>query len=302
MLSSNLMKSSICLGSAQFGMNYGITNKNGKVKIKTVKKILDIGAQNGISYIDTAQSYGDSEKIIGMSLPHDHNYSIISKLKKLPKELKDEALYYYLEKSLVDSLNNLRTNSIDALLLHNSSDLFDKNILLLWIKEKIKQKRIKRFGISIYDSNEIKKLPLEEIDLIQLPISLFDQRLIVDGTLQLLNKNNISIHARSIFLQGLILAENQSLPSFLSDSFKTHHRNFSNYCLKKNLKKLDLAIAFIRNVNLIESVLIGIENEHQLFQIIEFWNKYEENQIGETFNKWSTLNPEDIDPRKWPKY
>ena len=66
----------IGIGTAQFGLNYGITNLNGIVEESEVRNILN---DNFYSYIDTACSYGVSEKIIGKNLL-EKNKKIITKI------------------------------------------------------------------------------------------------------------------------------------------------------------------------------------------------------------------------------
>ena len=55
----------LAIGTAQFGMPYGIANRNGKVQADEISAILDSACFKGINTIDTAKAYGISEKIIG---------------------------------------------------------------------------------------------------------------------------------------------------------------------------------------------------------------------------------------------
>ena len=72
----------IVLGTAQFGMDYGITNSEGKVKDKEISNILKLAESKGINYLDTAPAYGDAENIIGKHLLKYKTFNIISKLPK----------------------------------------------------------------------------------------------------------------------------------------------------------------------------------------------------------------------------
>ena len=72
----------LVIGSAQLGMNYGLFNKK-KISAKEFKKIEKLVLKSKINFIDTATSYGDSEKIIGTSKLK--NLHIITKI-KLPKK------------------------------------------------------------------------------------------------------------------------------------------------------------------------------------------------------------------------
>ena len=59
------MQPYLSLGTAQFGMDYGVTNKSGKIESKDIIEILKYANKIGINFIDTAQAYGQSEKLIG---------------------------------------------------------------------------------------------------------------------------------------------------------------------------------------------------------------------------------------------
>ena len=56
--------SKIALGTVQFGLNYGISNTNGQVPPEEIARILDYCKLNGIDTLDTAQGYGESEKVL----------------------------------------------------------------------------------------------------------------------------------------------------------------------------------------------------------------------------------------------
>lgn len=58
----------MALGGVQFGLDYGVTNANGKVSENEAIAIIRHAITEGIQYIDTAAAYGDSERVIGKSL------------------------------------------------------------------------------------------------------------------------------------------------------------------------------------------------------------------------------------------
>ena len=53
------------LGTAQFGLNYGISNNTGKVSSTNIEKIFRTAIDQGVNYLDTANVYGDAEDKIG---------------------------------------------------------------------------------------------------------------------------------------------------------------------------------------------------------------------------------------------
>ena len=55
----------LALGTAQFGLDYGVTNSEGKVQVEEVELILGCAKENSINTLDTAASYGNSEEVLG---------------------------------------------------------------------------------------------------------------------------------------------------------------------------------------------------------------------------------------------
>ena len=81
----------IILGGAQFGMKYGIANKNGEISSKNLRKILNYAINEKVHIIDTATSYKRSlKKISDIS----HNDNIKKKIKVIIK-IKSTAILTY---------------------------------------------------------------------------------------------------------------------------------------------------------------------------------------------------------------
>ena len=74
----------LTIGTAQFGLNYGIANKNGQVSLTEIEKILDFSQSCGINSLDTAIAYGASESRLGTV--GIKNWDVISKLPAIPEE------------------------------------------------------------------------------------------------------------------------------------------------------------------------------------------------------------------------
>ena len=118
-----MRKPNLILGTAQFGFNYGITNKNGKVSLDEAKKILNFCKKNNIYGLDTAHTYGDSEKTIGLSLPKKHQFKIFSKTKKIEDPFIGKKDIQIFEENLHTSCKNLGSDKIHGLLIHSIKDL-----------------------------------------------------------------------------------------------------------------------------------------------------------------------------------
>ena len=290
----------LCLGTAQFGLDYGITNKEGKVKNKDISFLLKRACNSNIKYFDTAFSYGDSEERIGEILK-GHEIEIITKF-----TTNVDLAYTYedinsLNQSFELSLRRLKRNSINAYLLHNPNDFKKGNskLLLDWLKSIKEKKLIKNIGVSIYEESDLKKIPLNEIDIVQLPFSIYDQRLIDNLTIKKLIDMGISIHIRSIFLQGLLLQEADQWPAFINENFKNHHKKYESFIKSKNLSLLESTISFIKQLDFPELILFGITNINELNEIIKCWNNQDLKNNIIDFQKFKWNKSIDLDPRKW---
>ena len=171
----------LCLGTAQFGLPYGVTNLNGQVPESEVRSILTLAAQAGITRLDTAQAYGTAEEVVGRCIRSSSNYRLISKLSAHTSQETWEVDFQA-------SLKRLSVDRLDGFLLHSSSDLRGSSgeKLLNWLEGLRGRGLVDRIGISIYESKELEGLPLDRLQMIQLPLSIYDQRLLNDGTVDFL--------------------------------------------------------------------------------------------------------------------
>jgi aryl-alcohol dehydrogenase-like predicted oxidoreductase len=191
------MSSRFALGTVQFGMDYGINNQRGKVPAAEVREILTYAHQNGVDTLDSAHSYGDSEKIIGEFVKSNGlSFKIVSKL----AACKDTDV----EKMVHESFERLQVESIDGYLVHDFK-FFMANPAIWDVLCRLKSKgKIKKIGFSLYSPQELHVLWQKNIklDIVQVPFSIFDQRFL--PLLPLLQEKQTEVHVRSIFLQGLV--------------------------------------------------------------------------------------------------
>ena len=298
------MNPSLSLGTAQFGSHYGITNKRGLVLEDEVAKIICLANERGIKCIDTAQSYGISEEVLGLNNLELLKFKIISKLPAQTLQRWSSSNVDLWEQNLKTSLTNLGIKKLDSLLLHRSSDFIhpDKKLLIDWLQSLKDRELILRIGVSIYSKEELKYLPLDKIEVIQLPLSIYDQRLLNDGTINYLNDIGVSIHARSIFLQGLTLQEYSLWPSFIREEFKLHHQKFESHITKQGISLLEASLSFIYECQYLESCIVGVTNQQEFIEILKVWNNLilKGTKISkENFLKWQWNEYIDLDPRRW---
>lgn len=260
--------SRIGLGTAQFGLDYGISNENGKTSLSHVRDIMSYANDNGITCYDTAPSYGDSEQVIG-KVAQNISCNIVTKTKHLSETVKSE-VYGSIIDTFQDSLINLKRDFVYGLLVHDAADLIEeKSDHVYQALSELKQKGlVKKIGVSVYEQEQAEKiLDRFDIDLIQLPVNIFDQRLVRSGFLKKLKDQGIEVHSRSCFLQGLVFMNPNQLNSYF-DPIKNILENFNSYVSKSAFSALDLALGYVLSLPEIDSVICGVNDIKQLQEII----------------------------------
>lgn len=294
------------LGTVQFGMDYGIRNQK-KPTLDESIEILEYAVRNGIDTIDTAYNYGDAEKVVGAFLKQTkvkrENLQIFSKLK--PNILDDEPFVNWealIIQNLEESLERLGTDYLDGYLLHSSRYIFDERIVeqLERLKEK---KLVHKIGVSIYEPEEAKKAAeLPMIDAIQIPFSIFDQRLLKENFFKRKEVSEKEIFSRSAFLQGLILMDEEEVPEHLSKA-KPIIQKIKEICCKENINRVELAIQFVKQQTQIDYLVFGVDNLDQLKQNICFFNRdtIDQSLLSEIAKDFDALDADLVMPSLWAK-
>ena len=262
----------LALGTAQFGMHYGISNKYQPIAEEEAAKILLLCKKFSVDTIDTASSYGDSEKILGACCLED--FKVNTKLKLLPENCKN--VFLWVEQEIKQSLDNLKIDALNAIYIHHPSDLIGPHgkHLHTALSSFKKEGLFSNLGISIYAPDELSYL-LESynFDIIQAPFNLVDRRLLQSGWLKKLSDMHITVHSRSAFLQGLLLMPYAELEAkFLQWNLFAEWRDWLD---SKNANALEVALAFPLSIEEIDRVIIGVDSLNQLKEI---FNHFDTNQ------------------------
>ncbi|MFH0754730.1 MAG: aldo/keto reductase [Candidatus Omnitrophota bacterium] len=195
----------LAMGTARFGLDYGIGAEQKKVDAAQVFELLARAAMEGLDVIDTAHEYGDSERIIGSFLTSHHTKPRI--VSKLPPCGHGQVTAF-----LEASLKNLGVNALYGYLIHRF-DSYQADPLVWDELCRLKAKgKVGKIGFSLYYPRELEKLLNEGVrfDLVQIPVSILDQRFL--PYLERLKARGVEVHARSIFLQGLLLKRPEDVP------------------------------------------------------------------------------------------
>ena len=261
----------LTLGTVQFGIPYGINNVQGQVSESEIAKILDVAYNSDISILDTASLYGNSEELLGKFAAG--RFNIISKIKEVPENQNwsAEKLKDWLEQEIDSSLQNLNCNQLYAYLLHRPLDLLKyKDLKYFESLEKLKESgKTSKIGFSVYTPNDLEQLYSQyKPDLVQLPMNVLDCEFLKSGWLDRLKEDNVEIHVRSIFLQGLLLMsfEDQMLkfPNYSAIWKKWHQQLKDN-----NLTAIEACWNFVNQYKQIDNIIVGVLSSSELTEISE---------------------------------
>ncbi len=257
----------IALGTAQFGLNYGISNRGGKISKDNAVDLLSCARCNGIEMLDTAIAYGDSEQTLG-SIGVE-GWQVITKLPTLPE--RDADVESWVEREFQGSLSRLGISSVYGLLLHRPEQLLGRSgtVLINALVRLKQQGLVGKVGISIYQPEELDSLAdVMEFDLVQAPLNVFDRRLIDSGWLAKLKAQGVEVHARSVFMQGLLL-----MPAALRpEKFMRWQKlwaEWDSWLASNKLDPVAACLGFVQSEPCVDKLIVGVENAAQLENIIK---------------------------------
>ena len=271
-------------------MNYGISNRNGQVNENQISEILDFAWENGIDTLDTAKSYGSSEKSNGNYIKNnpDKSWNIITKIND--------------EKNIVSQINDSieKLTIRPTLMMAHSAELFLDNNFQKELCNAIDKKIVKKGGVSLYNENELNQVLESELkpDVIQLPMNILDTRLYRCGVLSKLFDRGIEIHVRSAFLQGLFYLSKAEL----EDGFK----DVIPYLEKLKLISADigltlseLSLLWLVSLKEVSKVIIGVDNVNQLKNHIDTLKKNIDSSVFEKALSIYYENEKILNPSLW---
>lgn len=288
------------LGTVQFGVDYGISNNRGCVPESEVENILLEAEGSGVWLLDTAAHYGTSEEVIGRNLPPDHRFKIVTKTMIVSSDKITASDEKRLEDTLNESLRRLKSNSVYGLLVHSADNVLapgGHHIVNALLRVKA-QGKTQKIGVSVYSPDQISSiLEIFTPDLIQLPINIFDQRMLKTGTLNKLKSLGVEIHARSLYLQGLLLMPLGKLDSRFMD-YLPHFELYQEFLIEKKMTPIQAVFAFVRGLEgLIDVALIGVTNKNELAENACNWKAGSSRR--QDFSHLSTDEEFIINPLSW---
>lgn len=301
-------QSKLALGTAQLGQAYGIANRLGKPSTEEARKILNTALDYGVTSIDTAAAYGTAELVIGTCLDADEKQriDIHTKLDPLPhliNGLDKTCIRDAVQSSVYKSCHNLGLKVLPLVMLHRWEHLkacdghIWQNLLDLRSKGVIQ-----KLGVSVQSPEEaLEALDEPEIKFIQMPFNILDWRWRESGFIENLSKRkDIHIQARSSLLQGLV-----TLPAEKWPVIKTSEASQILNALEAAVDKLkrksvpDLCYAYVRSLDWVHSIVVGVETKAQLIENLNLFNEPALLDVQKVENLFSRVDTRLLNPAEW---
>jgi len=283
-------------------MDYGIANKSGKPDLNQAKEIIQIAWESGIKIYDTAQAYGESEKILGKAF---RSMGIANKAKVITKLDPDLDL---LEKNVVEnaitrSMGHLGVPVLYGLLLHREEylEIWDRGLREI-LQTFVQKGLVKHVGASLYSPDSATRaLKKYGIDMIQVPSNILDRRFENAGIFELARIKNKEIYLRSVFLQGLTLMKAENLPVHMQFAYNVLTQ-LEDLSWETGLSKQELSISYVKHAFPETKVVFGAEHPEQIRSNLRVWEKtLPDGFIDYARSKFGGVNEELLNPALWPK-
>lgn len=287
------------LGTAQFGAHYGIKNRSGRPSETEVAAILAHAMEMGVGYLDTASGYGDAERLIGKLLPKGHGLRIVTKFPAISEPKIENRHKALMLDALARSLERLRADQIYGVLIHQAADFAKPGAARLAeaLLDAKTRGWVARIGASVYDVDELALAESHlQPELVQLPCNVLDRRFIATGALARLKARGVEVHARSVFLQGLLLMAPSEIPEFFAPMREAIHTLRERWA-SQGRTPLKGCLDFALGIEDIDTVILGVNRLSQLKELEAVIGLLSRKHLD--IEPVTTPDPVYLDPRRW---
>lgn len=293
--------SRLTLGTASLGMAYGIAGDGAPLTEDTAAAIMSEAWQAGLRCFDTALAYGEAERRIGDWAADTKRQPVV--VTKLPgmSATPDADAATAIQTSVITSQTALRQRRLDGCLTHRAADYLRPDVMAA-LHQLRDAGEIDAYGLSAYTADEVRQaLVHAPPDMIQVPVSMVDRRMVQDGTLDACRAAGTTVFARSVFLQGALLMLPEELPDHLSPLASVLTR-LSAVAEEAGASKLQLLLGAVMILPQVDSVIVGVQGARQLQEIVDAATKpmLDAAVIDAAIDIAGDIPPDCLDPRNWP--
>lgn len=258
--------SKLALGCAQFGLAYGVASSGGRVSATAAQAILEHALLSGMDTLDTAIAYGDSESVLGAL--GVEAWKVVTKIPAVPDGCSD--IDCWVRGQVQESLHRLGLTRLYGLLLHRPGQLLESTgpALHATLHSLKAEGLVSKIGVSVYGPSELDVLfGKYTFDLVQAPLNILDRRLVESGWADRLKSAGVEIHARSLFLQGLLLMPAEMRPQKF-ERWADIWVEWQDWLKATGLSPLQACLRYATALECIDRAVVGVDTVWQLKQIV----------------------------------
>ena len=292
----------LILGTVQFGMPYGVLNTLGhQPGFEDVVSMLDYAWENKIRTLDSAIAYGiANQRIAEYHQKTKRRFNVINKIIRNPLRSLDE--FKSVKISMKEELRQMDLPHFEVIMLHYAPSVckpFSHEHFYSLVEEGIALK----IGLSISTEADYRLVEKDfQFNVIQLPLNILNQLLIPDSFLSELKNKGIEIHARSIFMQGLLASENPYLPEYLQ-ALNPYLMKIKSLAVEHTMSLKTMALTFLMENKHVDKIVFGVQSTQELVEILDSFNEishFKEGSIQIAWNKLACPYFFLVDPNQWP--
>jgi spore coat polysaccharide biosynthesis protein SpsF len=301
----------LVLGSVQLGLPYGAANRTGQPSRAAALRLVHRAADAGITNFDTARAYGESEDRLGEALGVHRAVHAITKLSPL-RELAPDApravVRRAVDASIDQSLCALKRARLDCLLLHRAEHMTAyKGAVWERLIERLEDGTVLALGVSVQTPEEaLAALARKDIQHLQMPFNILDKRWQHAGVVERIKaRAHITIHVRSVFLQGVLAADDVRVwPKISGVDARALVKLIATLTEAFGRENAaDLCLAYARGQSWVDGVIVGMETEEQLETNLRLFVRppLTPEECERVAARIPDLPAALLDPAQWPK-
>jgi len=265
--------SRLVLGTVQFGLPYGVANRSGQPSYETARDILACAIEGGVTGLDTAAGYGESETVLGRALAElgaSDRVTVVTKVAFLAEDLSPARADAAVEESVTNSLRHLRLERLPFCFFHREQDFRYADSLL-----KLRERGlVERIGCSTTTTPAATKAIIGSglAEAVQFPASVLDRRFTGADVAGAARAGGMAVFARSVYLQGLVFLPDEKTPEYLSGVIPARRR-LAELARGAGIPLAELALRYVLGLGDLTSILVGVESLDQMRENIELFAK-----------------------------
>jgi aryl-alcohol dehydrogenase-like predicted oxidoreductase len=283
--------SKLGLSAAQFGLD-GAAGPRNRGPEAEVREMLGLADRAGVRLLDAGPASAHGEAVIGAVTPRPCRFRVTVKAArgdKGPDLVESEARA---------ALARLGLTRADAIMIQAAGDLFASFGSAVW--DRLRKMRdeglFARIGISAYASDDPAGLARRfRPDIMQAPVSLLDQRLLLDGSLARVRDQGVEVHLRSMFLNGpLFRPPGRVPPAYQAAAARVSRAR--RMIAEGRSDPLQAALGFVLSRPEADAVIVGAATVAEFAAMVAAAAKPPPDL---DWDDMALDDPEALDPRRW---